>query len=66
MTLMGNIGPVDVLLRGTPELVRDRVKALMKSMEGSRFILSSGCDMVPDTPLENLDALIRTTLALRR
>ena len=65
-TLMGNISPVDVLHRGTPGLVRDRVSALMESMEGRPFILSSGCDMVPDTPLDNMEAFMQTASDMRR
>ncbi|HOS98096.1 MAG TPA: uroporphyrinogen decarboxylase family protein [Deltaproteobacteria bacterium] len=64
-TLMGNISPVEVLHRGTPGLVRETVESLVKSMRGRHFILSSGCDMVPDTPLENMEAFMQTALSLR-
>jgi uroporphyrinogen decarboxylase len=64
-TLMGNVSPVDVLHRGTPALVRSTVETLVHSMQGNPFILSSGCDMVPDTPLENMDAFMQAALSLR-
>jgi uroporphyrinogen decarboxylase len=64
-TLMGNVSPVDVLHRGTPGLVQETVGAIVRSMRGRHFILSSGCDMVPDTPLENMDAFMQTALSLR-
>lgn len=64
-TLMGNIDPVNVLLRGNPDLVSQTVSSLMKSMAGKRFILSSGCDVPPHTPPENLDAALSTARMLR-
>lgn len=64
--LMGNIDPVGVLLRGTPETVRAGVLSLLGSMHSRRFILSSGCDLVPDTPPENLDAFIEAACSCRQ
>ena len=60
MSLRGNIDPVTVLLYGSPEMVQERVKALMLQVRGrGRFILSSGCDVPPDTPPANIEALVR-------
>lgn len=58
-TLMGNIPAVNVMHRGTPEDVRSAVERLVGSMQGTFFILSTGCDMVPDTPLENMEAFMQ-------
>ncbi len=58
--LIGNVDPVKVMLRGTADMVRDSVSSLLDSMNGESFVLSSGCDLVPDTPLENLDAFMET------
>ncbi|MFA5322984.1 MAG: uroporphyrinogen decarboxylase family protein [Smithella sp.] len=64
-TLIGNIDPVGVLQKGSRDIVRDKVLNLMNAMKGNNFILSTGCDMVPDTPPENLDALIAAALDWR-
>lgn len=64
-TLIGNIDPVSVMLNGSPELVRAKVAALLDGMRGEKFILSSGCDLVPDTPLANVEMLIDTALQYR-
>ena len=63
--LMGNISPMAELLQGTPESIRERTQQLIVSMKGRHFILSSGCDMAPDTPLENLDAFMDAARAMR-
>lgn len=60
MSLRGNIDPVGVLLRATPEMVETHVRAIMRRMGGrGRFILGSGCDVPPDTPPENIAAFVR-------
>ncbi len=64
-TLLGNIDPVDVMLKGTPGMVREKVLSLVLAMKGERFILSSGCDLPPETPAENLDAFIEAALSLK-
>lgn len=53
----GNIDPAGTFKLGTPEQVRERVMELLHQMKGySNFVLSSGCDIPPGTPLENIDA----------
>lgn len=58
---MGNLDPVLVLRNGTPEMVK-RAAADAVSMVHAhgrkRFILSSGCTLAPDTPPENVGAVI--------
>ena len=55
--VMGNIDPAGVLRMGTPEKVRDEVLSLMERCSRyNNFLLSSGCDMPPLTPWENIDA----------
>ncbi|MCK4252473.1 hypothetical protein KAX97_13575, partial [candidate division WOR-3 bacterium] len=63
--LIGNIDPVNVMFRGSPEIVQDKVTELLNMMIGQNFILSTGCDMVPDTPAGNLDSLINAALKYR-
>ena len=54
--LLGNIDPVRVLRDGTPEQVYAAVAACHQQA-GDRFIVSAGCEVVRDTPPENLRAM---------
>ena len=56
--LLGNIDPVRVLRNGTPPEVYAAV-AECHQQAGDRFIVSAGCEVVRDTPLENLRAMQR-------
>ena len=56
--LLGNIDPVRVLRNGTPQEVYDAV-AECHHHAGDRFIVSAGCEVVRDTPLENVRAMRR-------
>lgn len=63
VALWGNIDPVEVMERGTPEDVeREALNVLEKVKEcgRTRFVLSSGCTLAPDTPGDNIGALIET------
>lgn len=55
--VMGNISPSGEFLGGTPESVRRAVYSLMEECrEYPNFVLSSGCDIPPKTPWENIRA----------
>ena len=55
--VMGNIDPAGVLRMGTPALVREKTLELLeRCAKAPNFVLSSGCDMPPMTPWENIDA----------
>jgi MtaA/CmuA family methyltransferase len=56
--LLGNIDPVRVLRNGTPGEVYAAV-AECHQQAGSRFIVSAGCEVPRDTPVENLRAMLR-------
>jgi MtaA/CmuA family methyltransferase len=60
VALMGNLDPTVVLFQGTPELVKSTANACMKSCDAlsGGFILGSGCEVVPKSPVENLKALV--------
>jgi len=60
--LAGNVNPVSVLDQGTPEDTREASLAcLAAGSAGGGFILTSGCDLPPTVPLENLHAMLRAT-----
>jgi len=57
--IIGNINPSGVMLRGKPEDVKKEVTALMDMMNPyANFILSTGCDLPQETPLENIKAFM--------
>ena len=59
VTLLGNIPTRDVLAAGTPEDVRNSVKAALDSVaDKRRIILSCGGGMPPDVPTENIEAVL--------
>ena len=53
--LWGNFDPVRVLLRGTPDHVREACRRCIRE-SGPRYVLSAGCEVPPDTPAENFAA----------
>lgn len=53
--LFGNLDPVQALWRGDPAQVR---AAAHRSREAGVDALWPGCDLVPWTPIENLDAML--------
>ena len=58
--LGGNVDPVNSLCMGTTEQVEaDTLRSLSKGGR-SRFILMSGCGIPPKTPVENIEAMVRT------
>lgn len=66
VTIIGNLDPVAVLLRGTPQTIREACFACMQAMAGSnRFILASGCAISPLTPPENIAAMTEAVTLFR-
>lgn len=54
--LLGNLDPVSALRNGTPGSIREAVKTCYREA-GPRYIIGAGCEVVRDTPHENLRAL---------
>lgn len=55
--VIGNLDPVGILRKGTPEKVyRETQLLLERCSKYKNFVLSSGCDIPPQTPMENLEA----------
>ncbi len=55
--LLGNIDPVAVLRNGAPETVRVRLAECHRAA-GERYIVGAGCEVVRDTPEENVRAMV--------
>lgn len=63
---IGNIDPSGVLALGTPAEVRAKTRELLELFADTpRFILNAGCALPPDTPAENLRAMITTAREFR-
>lgn len=58
--IIGNVDPVDVMMGGTPSLVREDVRRCFAQAFDSpkKFMLSTGCGIPIETPVENIDALM--------
>lgn len=60
----GNVNPSGTFRLGNPESMAQEVGSLLRSMEPyPNFVLSSGCDVPPGTPLENVDAFFAALAA---
>lgn len=63
IAVSGNINPVEIMKFGTPQQVEDVAKQLIKLAEKhNNFILSTGCDVPPETPFENIESLFNATI----
>ncbi len=54
----GNLDP-GFLLNAGPDAVYDRCCALIRATGPGGFILGSGCDVMPGTPAETMDAMVQ-------
>lgn len=54
---MGNLCPVEVFRMGTPQKAFEATTELLERTKDYRnFVISSGCDTPPHSPIENIDA----------
>lgn len=57
---MGNVDPTTQFKNGTPESITAETKRIMaECAEYKNFVISSGCDIPPSTPWENIDAFFK-------
>ncbi|MBQ6081565.1 MAG: uroporphyrinogen decarboxylase family protein [Bacteroidales bacterium] len=58
--VMGNLDPAGVFRMADAQTVYDKAKSLLDNFGAHRnFILSSGCDIPPGVPVENIEAFYR-------
>ncbi len=55
--LCGNLDPVSVVQNKSPETISLESGRLIKGLSDTRFILSAGCEITRNTPLENILAM---------
>ena len=61
---MGNLDPAALFRAGTPDMMRQATQALLeKCGRYPNFLISSGCDIPPLTPWENIDAYFQQVTA---
>jgi uroporphyrinogen decarboxylase len=61
MLVFGNIDPARTFKNGTVEDVREKTRELLEKTAGFKnFVISSGCDIPPGTPIENIEAFFET------
>ena len=61
VVVMGNLDPAGVLRMGSVETVREETRLLMaRCASFENFVPSSGCDIPPMTPWENIDTFFAT------
>ncbi|MCF7802189.1 MAG: uroporphyrinogen decarboxylase family protein [Candidatus Marinimicrobia bacterium] len=58
--LIGNVDPVQEIVQGTPESIREAVQTLLEGFAGKpNFILSTGCDIPLEASLENIHSFMK-------
>ena len=65
--VMGNISPSGQFRNGTPATMAQAVRELLEQCGGyPNFVLSSGCDVPPGSPWENIEAFFETCQTERK
>jgi uroporphyrinogen decarboxylase len=60
--LIGNLDPAGALMSGNPaDVQREAEVCISEAARGSGFILGTGCFVAWETPLENLQAMVRAS-----
>jgi uroporphyrinogen decarboxylase len=57
--VMGGISEKTTLRNGPPEAVADEARRAIEMTAGRRLLLAPGCSIPPDTPRENLEAIVQ-------
>jgi uroporphyrinogen-III decarboxylase len=57
-TITGNLDPVRDIRNGSPETITKALETLHQEA-GARWVVAAGCEIVRDTPHENLRAMVK-------
>ena len=57
-TLTGNLDPVRAVRNGSPETITQSLESLQQQA-GARWVVAAGCEIVRDTPHENVRAMVK-------
>ncbi len=66
MCLMGNVNPLEVGVRGTPEEVREATLDVLEKTGGQGMILSVGGGTSPGMPKQNIEAMLAGAGGIQR
>jgi len=55
--ICGNFNPVEIMLQGTPEMVKEEVRRCKTLGRRNHNFVAPGCEVPKDTPQENMFAL---------
>lgn len=58
VTLRGNLDPIATFFTGSAEKVHTATRDLVQQAAGTKWILSSGCDIPVGTKIENMQAFV--------
>ena len=61
LLIFGNVKPLTLLYGTVEEVVEETKECIRKAGKGGGFVTSSGCEIPPDSPPENIKALIDTS-----
>jgi uroporphyrinogen decarboxylase len=61
VVLMGNVPPLGLMVRGTPEQVETFARECVRKTGGRNLILSAGGGVSPETPSWAIDAVVKAT-----
>jgi uroporphyrinogen decarboxylase len=63
----GNLDPASLIKNGTKEEIsKETWELLLKTANYKSFVLSSGCDIPPGTPTDNIDTIFNTCMSFNR
>lgn len=61
LLVMGNVDPAGQFRNGTKESLQETTLSLLNELKGyPNFVISSGCDIPPMTPIDNIEAFFET------
>ena len=61
----GTLDPSSVMRLGTPEDVDEMCRVNIEMLGGGKFFLNAGCDIMPETPRENVRAMVQAARRYR-
>jgi uroporphyrinogen decarboxylase len=65
--MMGNLNPAGIVFGLDADGVYQKAVELCESLQGKKgFLLAPGCDLPPDTPLENIQAIARAAKSMAK
>ena len=64
--LIGNVDVVDPLLFGTRDQVTAESQKCLEALGSNKSMLSAGCEISPDMPSDNLEAMVEAVRTFSR